>query len=317
MNVQRLVEGLFKGDVASISRLISLTENDFSKAEEISRIIYPHTGKSHIIGITGPPGSGKSSLVNKLALRWRERGKTIGIIAVDPSSPYSGGALLGDRVRMRDVVGVDGVFIRSMATRGSLGGLARATRDAVNILDASGKNIVIVETVGAGQSEVAIMKVAQTIVMVLCPGLGDDIQAMKAGTTEIADIFVINKSDKPEAMETAYELERVLDYEGLFESKQGWVPPVISTSATKNIGIDQLLDKIEEHQKFLASMNLKLLDEKRAVMELIETLGVKIEKEALKKAKESPMFDDLIKKIVQKKIDPYQAADAILREYLK
>ncbi|MFX0097304.1 MAG: methylmalonyl Co-A mutase-associated GTPase MeaB [Candidatus Hodarchaeota archaeon] len=317
MDVQKLVESLFKGDVASISRLISLAENDFSKAEEISRIIYPHTGKSHIVGITGPPGSGKSSLVNKLALRWRDRGKTIGIIAVDPSSPYSGGALLGDRVRMRDIVGVDGVFIRSMATRGSLGGLARATRDAVNILDASGKNIVIVETVGAGQSEVAIMKVAQTIVMVLCPGLGDDIQAMKAGTTEIADIFVINKSDKPEAMETAYELERVLDYEGLVESKQGWVPPVISTSSTKNIGIEQLLDKIEEHKKFLASMNAKLLDEKRAIMELTETLRVKVEEEALKKAKESAMFNGLIRKIVRKKIDPYQAANAILREYLK
>ncbi|MFX1351253.1 MAG: methylmalonyl Co-A mutase-associated GTPase MeaB [Promethearchaeota archaeon] len=317
MDIQRLVEGLFKGEVSSISRLISLTENDFSKAEEISRIIYPHTGKSHLVGVTGPPGSGKSSLVNKLALRWKDRGMTIGIIAVDPSSPYSGGALLGDRVRMRDIVGVDGIFIRSMATRGSLGGLARATRDAVNILDASGKDIVIVETVGAGQSEVAIMKIAQTIVMVLCPGLGDDIQAMKAGTTEIADIFVINKSDKPEAMETAYELERVLDYEGLVESKQGWVPPVISTSSTRNIGIDQLLNKIEEHQKFLAGMDLKLLDEKRAVMELIETLRVKIEEEALRRAKESPLFDGLIRKIARKKMDPYQAANAILREYLK
>lgn len=317
MDIQRLVEGLLKGEVSSISRLISLTENDFSKAEEISRIIYPHTGKSHLVGVTGPPGSGKSSLVNKLALRWKDRGMTIGIIAVDPSSPYSGGALLGDRVRMRDIVGVDGIFIRSMATRGSLGGLARATRDAVNILDASGKDIVIVETVGAGQSEVAIMKIAQTIVMVLCPGLGDDIQAMKAGTTEIADIFVINKSDKPEAMETAYELERVLDYEGLVESKQGWVPPVISTSSTRNIGIDQLLNKIEEHQKFLAGMDLKLLDEKRAVMELIETLRVKIEEEALRRAKESPLFDGLIRKIARKKMDPYQAANAILREYLK
>lgn len=317
MEIQTLVEGLLKGDVSSISRLISLIENDSLKAEEISQIVYPHTGKSHTVGITGPPGSGKSSLVNKLALRWRERRRTIGVIAVDPSSPYSGGALLGDRVRMRDIVGVDGIFIRSMATRGSLGGLARATRDAVNILDASGKDIVIVETVGAGQSEVAIMQIAQTIVLVLCPGLGDEIQTMKAGAMEIADIFVVNKADKPEAAETAYELERMLDYEGLIESKEGWVPPVISTSSTENTGIDQLLEKIEEHQRFLATMDLKVLKEKRAAVELIETLRTKIEKEALKKAKESPIFEDLVSKMVQKKIGPYQAADIILREYLR
>lgn len=317
MNLQKLAEGLYKGDVSSISRLISLIENDFLKAEEISQIIYPHTGRSHTVGITGPPGSGKSSLVNKLALRWRERSKTIGIIAVDPSSPYSGGALLGDRVRMRDIVGVDGIFIRSMATRGSLGGLARATRDAVNILDASGKDIVIVETVGAGQSEVAIMQVAHTVVLVLCPGLGDEIQAMKAGAMEIADIFVVNKSDKPGAAETAYELERMLDYEGLIESKEGWVPPVITTSSTENTGIDQLLDKIEEHQRFLETMDLKALSKKRAAAELIETLRAKIENEALKKANESPLFEDLVRKMVQKKMGPYQAADIILREYLK
>ena len=317
MEIQTLVEGLLKGDVSSISRLISLIENDSLKAEEISQIVYPHTGKSHTVGITGPPGSGKSSLVNKLALRWRERRRTIGVIAVDPSSPYSGGALLGDRVRMRDIVGVDGIFIRSMATRGSLGGLARATRDAVNILDASGKDIVIVETVGAGQSEVAIMQIAQTIVLVLCPGLGDEIQTMKAGAMEIADIFVVNKADKPEAAETAYELERMLDYEGLIESKEGWVPPVISTSSTENTGIDQLLEKIEEHQRFLATMDLKVLEKKRAAVELIETLRTKIEKEALKKAKESPIFEDLVSKMVQKKIGPYQAADIILREYLR
>ncbi|MFX1486812.1 MAG: methylmalonyl Co-A mutase-associated GTPase MeaB [Promethearchaeota archaeon] len=317
MDLQKLAEGLYKGDVSSISRLISLIENDFLKAEEISQIIYPHTGRSHTVGITGPPGSGKSSLVNKLALRWRERSKTIGIIAVDPSSPYSGGALLGDRVRMRDIVGVDGIFIRSMATRGSLGGLARATRDAVNILDASGKDIVIVETVGAGQSEVAIMQVAHTVVLVLCPGLGDEIQAMKAGAMEIADIFVVNKSDKPGAAETAYELERMLDYEGLIESKEGWVPPVITTSSTENTGIDQLLDKIEEHQRFLETMDLKALSKKRAAAELIETLRAKIENEALKKANESPLFEDLVRKMVQKKMGPYQAADIILREYLK
>ena len=316
MDIQKLIDGLFSGDVISITRLISLIENDFSKAEEISRRIYPYTGNAHVVGITGPPGVGKSSLVNKLALGWNERGKTIGILAVDPSSPYSGGALLGDRIRMREITGVEGIFIRSMATRGSLGGLARATRDAARILDASGKDIVIVETVGAGQSEVTIMGVAQTVVLVLSPGLGDETQAMKAGTMEIADIFVVNKSDKPDAIETVHDIERMLDYEGLNESKVGWMPQIVSTSSTMNVGIDELVDKIEEHKGFLTSMTSEALHEKRAAMELIDTLITKIENEAIKKAKESPVYNELIKKIVKKKIDPYQAADIILKEYM-
>jgi len=317
MDVQALIDGLFKGDIISTTRLISLIENDFSKAEEISRRIYQHTGNAHVVGITGPPGVGKSSLVNKLALRWNKRGKTIGILAVDPSSPYSGGALLGDRIRMREITGVEGVFIRSMATRGSLGGLARATRDAARILDASGKDIVIVETVGAGQSEVTIMSVAQTVVLVLSPGLGDEIQTMKAGTMEIADIFVVNKSDKPDAIETVNDLERMLDYEGLNDSKVGWIPPVVSTSSTANTGVDELVDKIAEHQEYLTSTTSEALHEKRAAMELIDTLITKIENEAIKKAKESPVYIELVKKIVEKKIDPYQAADIILKEYMQ
>ena len=316
MDVQTLIDGLFKGDIISTTRLISLIENDFSKAQEIIRKIYPYTGNAHVVGVTGPPGTGKSSLVNKLALTWRNRGKTIGIIAVDPSSPYSGGALLGDRIRMREISGVEGIFIRSMATRGSLGGLARATRDAINILDASGKDVIIVETVGAGQSEVEIMKVAQTIVMVLCPGLGDEIQAMKAGTMEIADVFVVNKADKPEAVETVHDLERMLDYEGLNESKVGWISPIVSTSSTANTGVEELVDKIEEHQEFLTSITSKELHEKKAAMELVDTLITKIENEAMKKAKESPVYNELVKKIVEKKIDPYQAADIILKEYM-
>jgi LAO/AO transport system kinase len=317
MDVQTLIDGLFKGDIISTTRLISLIENDFSKAEEISRRIYQHTGNAQVVGITGPPGVGKSSLVNKLALGWNKKGKNIGIIAVDPSSPYSGGALLGDRIRMREITGIEGIFIRSMATRGSLGGLARATRDAINILDASGMyDVVIVETVGAGQSEVKIMSIAKTVILVLSPGLGDEIQAMKAGTMEIADIFVVNKSDKPEAMETVNDLERMLDYEGLNE-KAGWQPAVVSTSSTMNTGVDELVVKIEEHQEFLASMTSEKLHEKRAAMELIDTLITKIENEAIKKAKESPVYNELVKKIVEKKIDPYQAADLILKEYMQ
>src|ERR687887_903569 len=247
MSSAQLSERVLAGDARAVARAISKVEDGAGDSSELMKALFPHTGRGLVVGITGAPGAGKSSLVDKLAALYRRRGERVGIVAVDPSSPFSGGAILGDRIRMQ-TLGLDpGVFIRSMATRGNLGGLARATVDAVAILDAAGFEKIIVETVGVGQDEVEIVKTADVSVVVLVPGMGDDIQAIKAGIMEIGDIFVINKADKEGVYATEKELESLLS---LASRADGWDPPIVKTVATENKGIEELAAAIASYREF-------------------------------------------------------------------
>src|SRR5450432_1166744 len=241
-----LVEGVITGHPRRIGQAISALERE-GGAPEISRALYSRTGRARVVGMTGPPGAGKSTLVQRLAQLWRSEGKRVGIVAVDPSSPFTGGAILGDRIRMAEIYTDPGVLIRSMATRGHLGGLARATADAVDVLDAAGYDEILVETVGVGQDEVEVFRLAQTCVVVLTPGMGDDIQAIKAGLMEVADLFVVNKADRDGADRVVQEILQMLE----LGEHGAWLPPILKTVATTGAGIDELIGKLEEHRKFL------------------------------------------------------------------
>jgi LAO/AO transport system kinase len=312
--IKQLVNGVLKGDRRSIAKTITLIENNPTEAQKAMSKLYPHTGKAHIIGITGPTGSGKSTLIERLAEELRKKQKHVGIVAVDPSSPFTGGAFLGDRVRMQKLSTDEEVFIRSMATRNSPGGIARATKDAVKVLDASGKDIVIVETVGAGQSEVDIIKVAHTIIVVLAPGLGDDIQAIKAGIMEIGDIFVVNKADRENAEEAVIDIETMLN---MSPEKQKWKPPVIKTTATKDEGTTELLNQINQHMKYLKKDAFDTQLRQKAETELVEAIKQKTTDSIISELRHKGELDKLIQKILTKETDAYSTADTLLKERLK
>ncbi len=304
-----LTAQLLKGDRRAAARLITIVENNMEDAKEVMREIYRHTGGAQIVGITGPPGCGKSTLINRLTSELRKRGLTVGVIAVDVSSPFSGGAFLGDRIRMKNHATDTGVFIRSMATRGCKGGLARATCDAIKILDALGKDIILIETVGAGQDEVDIMNAAHTSIVVTVPGLGDDVQANKAGAMEIADIFVVNKADREGADMAVLELETMLD----LTNKRGWKPPVVKTSAIEATGICQLVDKIDEHFNYLKGNDLiRPWLERKAEMEIMNIVKDIIAR-YVAEIKKSEAYKKLLEEIVAKKIDPHSAVDEIMK----
>ena len=279
--IEEIAKGVLAGDKRSIAKAITIAENSPEEAQNLIAAVYPYTGKAHIIGLTGPGGSGKSTLIEKMVREYRRRDKTVGVIAVDPTSPFTGGAFLGDRIRMQELTIDDGVFIRSMATRNNPGGIAKATKDAVKILDASGKDVIIVETVGAGQSEVEIIKVAQTIIVIHAPGLGDEIQAIKAGLMEIADIFVVNKADRENADKAVMDIQAMLQ---LDNGEKAWIPPIIKTVALTGEGVPQLIEKIE-----------------KAEAELVEAIKEKVTSSIIEKLKREKRFEEILRQIVERK----------------
>jgi len=297
------------GDRRALARLISFVEDDGPQAHRALALLHPHSGHAHIIGVTGAPGTGKSTLVNELAKGLRAQGRTVGIVAVDPTSPFTGGALLGDRVRMRDLAGDPGIFIRSMATRGSLGGLAQATGDVVKVLDAVGFAVVLVETVGVGQAEVDIARTAHTTVVVEAPGLGDEVQALKAGLLEIADLLVVNKADRPGAAQTARALEAMLD---LGRSDNGWRPPVLQTVALDGTGVDAALEAIAAHRAYLQeSGQWARRERERARADLLRVLERELLHRLRARAGED-VLEHWVERVAARQVDVYTAAAALL-----
>ena len=310
-----LTARVLKGDPRAIARLITYAENTTAQATMAMKEIHVHTGHAHVVGITGVMGCGKSTLICELTEKFRQRGLTVGIVAIDPTSPFSGGALLGDRVRMMKLAMDEGVFIRSMGTRGMLGGLTSAVYDVVEILDASGKDVVIVETVGVGQAEVDVIKIADTTLVVLVPGLGDSIQAIKAGIMEIADMYVINKADLPGVDQTVAEIESLVDISFMGSERK---PPVLTTIATEGKGISRLLEEIEAHKDFLKKTHaLEKHRRMRYEAELIEIIRKRLMNFIFDESRFKDTVESLIDQIAEKKVDPYSAADDILSRILK
>ncbi|MFW9804648.1 MAG: methylmalonyl Co-A mutase-associated GTPase MeaB [Candidatus Thorarchaeota archaeon] len=314
MSKSEVAKGVLEGKRRALAQLITMIEDEDPAASKALAELYKHTGDAHIIGVTGPPGSGKSTIVTRIIAEFRKNNQSIGVICVDPSSPFSGGALLGDRIRMQEHAVDDEVYVRSMGTRGHLGGLARSTSDAVRAVDAFGKDVIIVETVGAGQSEVEIIEIAHTVVVTDVPGSGDDIQAIKAGIMEIADIFVVNKSDLPGAEKKVSEIETMLD---LDQREREWNPPVILTNARSGEGISDLVDKIGEHFEFLKKSGLmEKKDLKRSQEELEDLMRYRLTRKLLDRLRDEPEYAEAIDRIAKRNEDPYTVAERLIAEFL-
>ena len=306
-----LAERVLAGDVRAAARLISLAENEPAQIRASLQKLFPHTGKAYIIGITGAPGVGKSTLVDQLVERLRSRGQSVGIIAIDPTSPFTGGAILADRLRMQRHGTDSGVFIRSMATRGRLGGLARATSDGVTVMEALGKEVIILETVGVGQDEVEVAKYAQTTVVMLIPGLGDEVQAMKAGIMEIGDCFVVNKADREGTDRAVSQIQSILALKELVESD--WSPPVLRTVATTGDGLEELVGTIDRHLEHLVAtgeMERFLLIKSRA--DFMAVLEETLSKYVLEEILSDGALERIVESIASREVDPYTAAEEIL-----
>ncbi|MGI8995943.1 MAG: methylmalonyl Co-A mutase-associated GTPase MeaB [Pyrinomonadaceae bacterium] len=306
------IERILAGEPRAVARAISKVEDHTPDAAALMKEIFPRTGRGLIVGVTGAPGAGKSSLVDRLATLYRQRGERVGIVCVDPSSPFSGGAILGDRIRMQ-TLGLDpGVFIRSMATRGHLGGLSRATVDAVAILDAAGYEKIIIETVGVGQDEVEIVKAADVSVVVLVPGMGDDIQAIKAGIMEISDVFVINKADRDGVLRTEKELEAMLS---LAMRPDFWQPPIVQTVATENKGIEELAEAIQNYRDYQKQTEASLA--RRASIarwRILELLQEELLARVVNRNGAAERLDELALEVADKRRDPYSAVEEIIGE---
>jgi LAO/AO transport system kinase len=312
--VERLVEGVRQGDRRALARAITLIESSDPTAYELVRELYPETGQAYAIGVTGPPGVGKSSLISALVRHVRERNATVGVISVDPSSPFTRGALLGDRIRLADHFLDPEVFIRSMGTRGHLGGLAEATLQAALLLDAAGKDLLFLETVGAGQSEVEIISIADTVLLVLMPGSGDSIQALKAGIMEIPDVIAVNKRDHPAAKTMVNEVRSIL----ALDTEAGWHPPIVLTEAVKGEGIDELWSKIEEHRAYL--QDNELLAERRArnlAGEVFAVASARAKGHLEQAVGDDPELRRLLDAVQRRELDPLTAVREILEKVFK
>jgi len=311
-----LAKRILDGDIRAASRLMRDIDDRIPSALESLKELYPKTGKAYIIGITGPPGSGKSTLVDKMVDTFRKEGKSIGIVAVDPTSPFSGGAILGDRIRMQRHATDEGVFIRSLATRGCLGGLTRSTQDIINVMDAMGKDIILVETVGVGQDEVEIVHTAHTSIVILVPGLGDDIQAIKAGIIEIGDLFVINKCDRDGTDKVERDLRMVLEMGRRRED--GWEPLIFKTEAISGKGIFELVYGIYRHRQALEQN--KLLEGKlreRTKTTFLEILESEVMAHFIEKIEKEGEWERIIDDLMNRRIDPYSMAERVMAEELR
>lgn len=312
-----IVEQILAGDVRAVARLLRDIDDQMPSAREILKELYPHTGRAYILGFTGSPGVGKSTLVDQMALEYRKQGLTVGILAIDPTSPFTGGAILGDRIRMQRHFLDGGVFIRSLATRGHFGGLTKSTNDMITVLDAMGKDIIMVETVGVGQDEVDIANCAHTTVLVTIPGMGDEVQAIKAGIMEIGNIFVVNKADREGSRKTVRELRNLIELGLRRLGDQHWEPPIIETEALKGRGIPELMDAVERHRQYLLENDRsqwEAVTQKRAKTQLLETLREEALAELLRRMESRGVsLDELVRKVTARETDPYSVVQDLLQ----
>jgi LAO/AO transport system kinase len=313
--LQNLVERLLDGDRRALARMVTLIENDMPVARRYLAELHMRAGNAQIVGVTGAPGAGKSTLVTHIVRELRRRERKVGVVAVDPSSPFSGGAILGDRIRMMELAGDPNVFIRSMASRGSVGGLAASTRDVVRAMDAAGYDPVIIETVGTGQAEVEVMRAAQTVLVITAPGMGDEVQAIKAGILEIADIFVVSKADKPGADQTVAELAMLLSLDPTRrqhdKTKPYWRIPVLKTSAIKDQGITQLVDAMQQHHAYLVESGMLSQRAQRQVRSEVQALLAHALMNALRQAVTEEEWRKLVEDITTRERDPYSVANEL------